>query len=401
MNKLGCLIVILILLVSCHYKTESDISSVSLEGLWDSKDFVNLSEVAQSIEYIPLEKTPECILPGENMLSAMLSGDFLIVYTPYHPVYVFNPSGKFLFTLGNHGQGPGEFLSAKTEYDPVNMTFWILDSSQDKLLKFDHDGKYKDEYKLDDFTVRMAIRSDGQVFTLRLPWRTQPEKAEVQMINQDGKVERAIPLYQEREPGAGDYAAITAFFGFVNDTLYFNEGTYRAGYYLDINDMWQEAWKMDQGKNALDDEAYFGSGDESFLTGPAVVKVQETETNLFIYGRKEGLSKYFVHFKNQNLTKSNHILAETENTMDIYGMFNDIDGGLPFWPSGHSANNQFVQLNDAQRYMDLSNGLLKYYGTEKIAPVSDELLRLCATLKLDDNPVAMLVRLKAQGSRLR
>ncbi len=396
MTKYRILLIAILLFSSCNndQTKHSDVPLIDLEGLWDSDGFVKLSEVAESVEYIALKKTNICILPGGYMILAKRQDEYIIIYTPKQPIYIFNKSGKFLFTLANYGQGPGEFLAAQVEFDASNKLFWILDPSQKKLLKFDKSGVFMDEFKLSSDAKRMAIRSDGQLYVLILPFRLHPELAEVQELNVEGQIVDRIPLYQNREPGAGDYASITAFFGLINDTLYFNEGPYRYGYYLSKKNKWEEAWKMYQGKNSLPDEAYYGTSEPSFTTGPAVISTIETSQYLFMCGQKEGLQKRFVHFKDQDITKSNHILAETIDQMDIYGLFNDVDGGLPFWPSRYSGSDLLVQVNDAQRYIDIANGHLKYYGTEQTAPLSSKLRAFCKKLDPEDNPVVMVVKLK-------
>jgi len=65
---------------------------------------------------------------------------------------------------------------------------------------------------------------------------------------------------------------------------------------------------------------------------------------------------------------------------------------------GNSGSNEYVQLNDALRYIELGQGKLKYYGTDKTVSLSENLKSLCENLDPDDNPVAMVVRLRAQGS---
>ncbi len=203
-----------------------------------------------------------------------------------------------------------------------------------------------------------------------------------------------IPLYQDREASAGDYASITAFFGFIDDTLYFNEGPYRAGYFLNQDMKWSESWKLNPIDSKLDDDAYFGTGSQHFLDGPAVINVRESRNYRFIAGRKEKHMKYFVYFKDSQIVKANELLAETENTTDMYGMFNDLDGGLPFWPGRNGGDETYVQINDVARYIDLQKGLLKYYGTDKITPISQEVKSFCEQLDPNDNPVIMVVKLK-------
>ncbi len=159
MKNLTLLTCLACLISSCSSpdKQENSIPMITIGDLWDSKDYVNLSEVAESIEYIALEKTPDCILPSENMLSVKATDDFLIVQTREKPAYLFNKAGKFLFTLSAYGQGPGEFMSADIEFDPLNQIFWILDRPQKKIMKFTKNGVFIDEYPVDEWVARIEL----------------------------------------------------------------------------------------------------------------------------------------------------------------------------------------------------------------------------------------------------
>lgn len=396
MKKLSLLLFLIGTIVSCTNKPneETEIPNINIADLWDSDDFVNLSEIAVSVEYIALEKTPDCILPEENKLRGEMTGNYLFITPRDHPVHVFSTKGKFLFKIGGIGKGPGEYLRAQVEYDTTDQIIWILDGKQNKILKYDHKGVYKTEFQVHSFLTKILTRNDGQLFGLKLHNRSQADSSEVQVWNNEGQILKRIPLYQNREPGSGSFNSISAYFGFQNDSvLHFNEAPFRKGYYLDENDSWQASWSLNQGDFAHPDADYY---DGNYLSGraPAILAVKETPNHFFMGGRKNGIHKIFIYIKNEQIVKPNHIMAETKNTMDMWGVFNDYDGGLPFWPRGNAGENQYLQVNDALRYIDLAEGYLTYYGTDKITPISAELKHFCEDLETEDNPVVMVVTLK-------
>ncbi len=384
----------------CQIKSQNARSvdhGIKLEKLWNEKDYIKLSEIAATVKYMVLERSPKSLLPEEGILSVKLSGNRLLVTSSPAgniKIHVFDMQGQYLFDIGQFGKGPGEFVRPSVEYDPINELFWVLDTRQDKLIKYGNGGILHDEYSVDKNAKKIAINSKGFPHLLCLAPRDKPDQSEVQVWNSDGEILDHIPLYQDREPGTADLFSISAFFEFIQDDLYFNEGPFRNGYRLNNQQAWDIVWSLDQGKHALPAEKYWGDL-MSFIGGPAVGQVIETPSYLFIGGfYKQSASKRFVYSKASHQTAASHIAAETENLSDIGGLYNDFDGGLPFWPSGPSPTGEFVQINDAQRYLDLLNGKLRYHSTKEKTPLSPKLKSFCESLDPEDNPVVMVVTFK-------
>lgn len=98
-------------LISCQDKSTSSAESVEPEdmpvtieitkALLNPQKEILLSELADSVSYIPLETKDECLLRNYPFYS------FSPRYIAYLN-YCFDWSGKFLFKVGNLGQGPGE-----------------------------------------------------------------------------------------------------------------------------------------------------------------------------------------------------------------------------------------------------------------------------------------------------
>ena len=372
-----------------------EIPIIEIGDLWNSETYLKLSEVAESIEYIALEKTDNCILPGENQLSCIIIGDFILVRPYKNPILVFNHDGKYQFTLGKKGKGPGDYISGKIQYDEINEVFWILDGVLKKLLKFNNKGKLIDELKIEDGISNYCLL-DTSLYLLKFIYENNGIDSEVLKLNTEGTICKRIPLYGEREPGVGDFSAIMNFFGISNGKLCFNEPPFRHGYVLNENDQWEETWTLNQGDQAVKSEDYYPSSSTKgeVWNKTAIMQMIETPNFIFMGGMSNRDSKAFVFNKSTNTTKANHIFAETKNTRDMHGLFNDFDGGLPFWPGGSAGNNTYVQINDASRYIDLNLGFLKYYNVNDAVPVSPKLKAFCETLEEEDNPVVMVVKLK-------
>lgn len=97
-----------------------------------------LNEFVDSIEYIPLETTDDCVIGDRVMFDT--DETHIIVRDQYcKTVYLFDRKGRFIRTIGRLGQGPEEYISISglhLDSDKVIVT------SQNKALFFDKQGKF-------------------------------------------------------------------------------------------------------------------------------------------------------------------------------------------------------------------------------------------------------------------
>lgn len=97
-----------------------------------------LNEFVESIEYIPLETTDECVIGDRVMFDT--DETHIIVRDQYcKTVYLFDRKGRFIRTIGRQGNGP-------EEYNEIGWMFLesdqIILSCVDRVLFFGKDGKF-------------------------------------------------------------------------------------------------------------------------------------------------------------------------------------------------------------------------------------------------------------------
>lgn len=163
-----------------------DIPVIDLEeGLRNEGDELWLSQIADSVIYIPLQPN------GQHLLGTIshveVDGDNIFVQTSgtssgaYY--YRFNRRGEFLNSFGAIGRGPGEYLASSFSIDYDNQEFVIFRwyTSKD-LISYTYDGKYKGNlngkavYDSQNFTCLPGRRyifqgsfSGQQRYTIRKP----------------------------------------------------------------------------------------------------------------------------------------------------------------------------------------------------------------------------------------
>jgi hypothetical protein len=78
---------------------------------------------------------------------------------------------------------------------------------------------------------------------------------------------------------------------------------------------------------------------------------------------------------------------------DICGFYNDMDGGLPFWPATYDAEREMGTLYDASALIDCAKGDQVTYGG-KAPSVQDSFKKMAEGLSFEDNPVIAVVKMK-------
>lgn len=113
-----------------------------------------ISQFAEDIEFIPLETKDDCLL-GDYIRDIVITKDNILVFD-YTKCYRFNKNGKFVNSIGNRGEGPGEYVKARSmSVDTVNKWIYFSDNWTKRLVKYDFNGKY-----LNDLDVCISSASN-------------------------------------------------------------------------------------------------------------------------------------------------------------------------------------------------------------------------------------------------
>lgn len=147
-----CAFVMSAWMVSCtspkHRAVVSDVVAIDLP-LQRGEHLINLSEVADSVHYIPLETNDSCLIGSIDKLLLTEEGCFIVVDKEIaSAVYVFGADGRFLNRIGSRGQGYGEYIHIE-DVTCGNGYVYVWDSNLNKVLKYSEQGEPVDEYKFE------------------------------------------------------------------------------------------------------------------------------------------------------------------------------------------------------------------------------------------------------------
>lgn len=131
------------------------------DDLLASEKELKLSELADSVWYVSLETTPQCVLAEKFDHFRYKDSTFYVMDDYSKTVYVFSDKGKFLRNIGNKGNGPKEFHWC---YQLVvdNGCLYILDMLN-RIKKYDLEGNWITDIKLTKQPYRLLSLGNGKL----------------------------------------------------------------------------------------------------------------------------------------------------------------------------------------------------------------------------------------------
>ena len=143
-------IILLVFLVCINLKcsrdnnvTKSDIVKINFEKYFNTKSRFNLSEIADTIEYIKLNTPKDIIITSICTIKIYDDNIFL---TAKGQLYQFLLDGTFVRKIGRKGRGPGEYLAVSHFFiDTVKNEIGV--SGVTALLFYSLDGTYLRQIK--------------------------------------------------------------------------------------------------------------------------------------------------------------------------------------------------------------------------------------------------------------
>lgn len=114
----------------------------------------DIDVITDSIAYIPLETSDECLL--DNILSAKRDGGCYFVQDG-KGLYAFDGTGRFLNEIGRRGNGPEEYLYMDCyALDRTNKLVYVVSNVQKKIFRYTYQGKFHSALYVDPHDANIA-----------------------------------------------------------------------------------------------------------------------------------------------------------------------------------------------------------------------------------------------------
>ena len=169
--RIFAIFIILPLVNSCQKKQEevSTLEKISMSKAEDLPD-----SFFSDTTLIPLEFCEKCIIGSVSKIQFFNSQFIVSDKSISKAIFIFNEKGKFMFKIGESGEGPGKYvLPFDFSIIPNKNIVCVLDNFQSKLMYFDlRNGQFLNEEPI-DFKAKsihfikddlFAVHMDGNFF---------------------------------------------------------------------------------------------------------------------------------------------------------------------------------------------------------------------------------------------
>jgi len=386
----------LIILVASGWAGQSNAqpsqAGVTVIDLWKSRntsDKLYLSDIAEDIEHVRLETTPESLFYSNYKL--IVTDEYIIVGVHKKPVLVFDRKGKFIRKIGSVGQGPGEFTEGSDLlFDPIRKILLIFDTDSRKLINYTIEGKFLSETKPGkDPSIVYPLTSDRLVWYSGIQQSMGKDYFSVWVTDRNGKFVKSIPeppfdpgkLHHQNYIGWAYPSPEGMLLRYTyEDSVYlYNGNSLKARFFINLGDM-----KMPL-KIAADFNSYVKNR-SSNAAGLAIFTEPSFWMLRYEYQEKDYTVYYDLHsgktFYINDLDDKNH------------GLINDIDGGPGAIPSVNE--NEKYWFSSLQPVSLLEwNEKGHFNRTQVLKPARQaEFKALLGKINIDDNPLIMIVKKK-------
>ena len=364
-------------------QTQQQIPTIEVNPSRISYGNVRLSDIIESIEYIPLETTDESLVGtiGFAPCSFDISDNYIVVSCIQQTqVFLFSRDGRFISRVGRQGQGPGEYTSPSGVFLDEKRDQIFVGTPQQGILVYNLRGEFIRNIPTER-TAGGLTRLHNDNFLVNnvffSPFSYEIRSLDFQLVAEGiknayfgARIRRVLGrptnyLFNDR---------IHVRKAHLNDTIFSIENNFSFTPRFVVS-----AGRFTPTINFL--ESTGGSTGFDRRSGYVGISsiYQTTNKLLFHYSYQDrGYRAYF----DKNVGRLYHFRSES-------GIPNDFDGGVDFWPRRQD-NLIWYQFFYAYHLIENSGGISPVGGTEAVQSFN----RLIERLDPDDNPVLMIVRLK-------
>jgi hypothetical protein len=355
---------------------------------------MNLSEVAKSASYIPLE-TVEGSFVGQIRELLYDGTHIYIVDNNQSGIKIFDKTGKFVRNINRIGNGPEEYLNGTLALSPANGNIFIF--TRAKIMEYDIEGRFISAKEIPSVEGYMIARTEAineHLFISSLMSMEAGKEYCAVVYDSQMNVQRlvAVPNNTIVESSPQNSSGITVVG--IMPTRFFPayEGATRifppdAEHILSIKDeaSVDTAFVLDYGRYRLPvGTSIQRAGEGHYLS---LMGFLETEKYVFLSTESRGVlgiesgQLKVLHDKTTGQARTLYSAEETR-----HGFINDLHQGPDFWPwtRGVVGKKTIYTFFDAM-------ALLEQAENHKFAT---PLQKVVEGLEEDSNPVLMLVELK-------
>lgn len=326
---------------------------------------VSFEDMVDSLTFIPLETSDNCVV--SDIRSIAISQKYIYVLDYNYAIFVFDINGRFVRRIPK-GQGPDEISYARVLcFDSENKLLYVFDSSQGKMLVFNEDGTFRNNYypenhiSMEDFEY-----FDGEFIVVPTVSLRGNQEMEVLVCDSVLNTRKIVSL------------------GKVNPRISINKYLQKCSDKVVISKVLsKDIYNYSQGsfcrKYILDDNNY----DASLMYMGNTWETDQYQCFLFIPNTNGAHERFIVRNKKTNSIWCNKFVPNS--------VFNGIDP-MGFRIYDYYDNKIFSVIYPG--YSSIGNSDYHWDGSNPNNLISEADMEKLKAIKSDDNPVIVLLKLK-------
>lgn len=383
---------VVFILSGCHRSTDPSLPFATFEH---HEGKLYLSDYADSIVYIPLDTRGEVLMSGQIM-PHITDRHILIEDEAVQQVLLFDREGNFIRKIGGRGRSQeeyGELIGVAIDENAERI--FVGDNIRKRLIVYDLEGRYINEIPLGYYYGGFHILKEGEILVFTRRYMRQEDHApNVLVVDYNGQ-----ELYRANLslPFANAKSTFIHFYRYQDRLCIIPQNSMKDSVFY-INDKYEIVphleFKYDGRKDKhtlIDFNEYFSQSEGSLDLGMSPFESErlifaphstfELQRKEYIYDKSLGKSFASCHY-------------DMEKKLFRIGLINDLDGGIPFFPSG--------QINEEWLFaVRSSRGIKRYeenqhYGDTLIRDhnAHQHLVKLASALTEESDYIIQLVRFK-------
>ncbi|MFA5849402.1 MAG: 6-bladed beta-propeller [Bacteroidales bacterium] len=407
MKSVGCIIVLTLIFVSpsCspnNGKEVKDLRVIDVAGGVGKSRLVNLSEIADTIEYIPLETSKESLV--ERLVADKIFYENGIIYISQKSacIKIFDKRGAYINTINRKGRGPQEYEQF-WDVDIEVSTGNICVKGYCKILEYTKDGHFVRRITFQEGNDSKGIflfsfKKLGNFYIMTSAINKQSVYSAFIMDS----TSRVIMKLNYPQEEVDFVQTLSRSFSIIDPDIFKYDGSVRLingnnEYVLSINKNLSidTAFIINYGKYKTVDESA-REPNSPFLS--RFLGVFESNSYLFMQFHVGSLTdkparkltargKIYIYPHSCSIfnKKTGEFLFLDQPEINHLGFVEDLEGGPAIWPKYISADNYMISYIPAHEF-------IAHAESNK---VSDKFKQIASKLKETDNPVLVRVKLKS------
>lgn len=189
MKKYLFLIICAIFINGCNKDVKKQYDSTPISIEWKDNNQILLSDIVDSITYIPLETNYKSLIGRIDKVVCTDDYIYILDSEVSKSVFVFDYFGKFISVINNRGNGPGEFNKIVDFCCNSNGEVFVYDTGLRKVIKYKISGEFAGlEVKIDFGADFISYLDSTKTFLFYSCYRQGEDRHNVIETNQKGEI---------------------------------------------------------------------------------------------------------------------------------------------------------------------------------------------------------------------